>query len=934
MFKTETRCKDMENVSIKITLSDKISDGLKKIKSLFDGVGDSSQQATSQTEKFRNICKDLNNINLTALADMLERAGDAIAGAAAAGLQFRQSVADLSSITGIAGKDLEDLAERSRAIGRESGLGADTAARAYSLLASQIEISRIGMKGLNELAEQSVTLAEASGMSLDAAANALAATVNQFGLSADEAGRVTNVLAAGSKYGAAEIEDLSNSFRIAGATASAMGLSVEATAGALEILSQANLKGHESGTALRNIIIRLNTELGVDLGETSLGKALEALQPKLEDAAYLTKVFGVENIAAAQFLIQNARAVDEMTAKVTGTNTAVEQAAVRTDTQMHKYMQMKAVLEDLKITLAEHAGILAPIAMVAAENAQAIAMLRLAFGGLRGGVVRAVVGIAGMVRATATATRNFVLYGGAARGAAAGSALLGTAARGAAAGVGMLGVALRALLVSTGIGLALMALGAAVSAFTDDTEEAAQAAESVADSYDSVKESMAGVRAQMESDLATLKNWTGSKEEEAALVDRLNNRYGETMGYFASVADWYKALTENSAAWCRQMENEARMRKLADEAAEIQQNIHDIRYNDDGSTKMYSTKRELRLRNDMPFATMGNLAVAGSEEIVGSSDVEKANAKLRGLWSSLAGVRKQMDALAKETVEYAVKGSSERPKAYDPTGTNTQVTAQAPGEAPAALGSIDWYEGAIRGLQERISATADMGVARELQNRVEMLQSALGDLKIRIGIDKPEETAAAARELTQRIGDDFAAWKEENPLQPLDMEDDEDRLAGMRKGLDKVGKTAQATGQMFGALGEAFEQPAFNIMGTIAQAVATLALTFASSLKGTVTPWDWIAAAAAGTATLISTIASIRQATAFAEGGIVSGPTYALVGEYAGARNNPEVIAPLNKLRSLIEPQRGFEAGQVRFEIEGRTLVGILEKVNRLSSRR
>ena len=922
----------MENVSIKITLTDKISDGLKKIKSLFDGVTSSSDKTTSQVGKFQSLCDRLTHMNFAATVEAFERVGEAVGEAAAAGMQFRQSVADLSSITGIAGKDLEDLAERSRAIGRESGLGADTAARAYSLLASQIEISRIGMKGLNELAEQSVTLAEASGMSLDAAANALAATVNQFGLSADEAGRVTNVLAAGSKYGAAEIEDLSNSFRIAGATASAMGLSVEATAGALEILSQANLKGHESGTALRNIIIRLNTELGVDLGETSLGKALEALQPKLEDAAYLTKVFGVENIAAAQFLIQNARAVDEMTAKVTGTNTAMEQAAVRTDTQMHKYMQIKAVLEDLKITLTEHTGILAPIAMVAAENAQAIAMLRLAFGGLRGGVVRAVVGIAGMVRATATATRNFVLYGGAARGAAAGTTLLGTAARGAAAGVGMLGVALRALLVSTGIGVALMALGAAVSAFTDDTEEAAQAAESVADSYDSVKESMAGVRAQMESDLATLKNWTGSKEEEAALVDRLNNRYGETMGYFASVADWYKALTENSAAWCRQMENEARMRKLADEAAEIQQNIHDIRYNDDGSTKMYSTKRELRLRNDMPFATMGNLAVAGSEEIVGSSDVEKANAKLRGLWSSLAGVRKQMDALAKETVEYAVKGSSERPRRL--AGSPGSERAEAPAEVPAALGSIDWYEGAIRGLQEQISATADMGLARELQNRVEMLQSALGDLKIRIGIDKPEETAAAARELTQRIGDDFAAWKEENPLQPLDMEDDEDRLAGMRKGLDKVGKTAQATGQMFGALGEAFEQPAFNIMGTIAQAVATLALTFANSLKGEPSVWTWIAGAAAGTATLISTIASIRQATAFAEGGIVSGPTYALVGEYAGARNNPEVIAPLNKLRSLIEPQRGFEAGQVRFEIEGRTLVGILEKVNRLSSRR
>lgn len=255
-------------------------------------------------------------------------------------------------------------------------------------------------------------------------------------------------------------------------------------------------------------------------------------------------------------------------------------------------------------------------------------------------------------------------------------------------------------------------------------------------------------------------------------------------------------------------------------------------------------------------------------------------------------------------------------------------------EAPAALGSIDWYEGAIRGLQEQMNATADMGLARELQNRVEMLQSALGDLKIRIGIDKPEETAAAARELTQRIGDDFAAWKEENPLQPLDFGNGEEQLAGVKKQLGGVADAARTAGDVFKGLGAAFEQPVFNIMGTIAQAVATVALTFASSLKGTVTPWDWIAAAAAGTATMLSTIASIRQATAFAEGGIVSGPTYALVGEYAGARNNPEVIAPLNKLRSLIEPQRGFEAGQVRFEIEGRTLVGILEKVNRLSSRR
>ena len=63
----------------------------------------------------------------------------------------------------------------------------------------------------------------------------------------------------------------------------------------------------------------------------------------------------------------------------------------------------------------------------------------------------------------------------------------------------------------------------------------------------------------------------------------------------------------------------------------------------------------------------------------------------------------------------------------------------------------------------------------------------------------------------------------------------------------------------------------------------------------------------------------------FADGGVVSGPTLALVGEYAGAGNNPEVIAPLDKLRSLIETDNGI-SGKVHFEIEGRKLVGVIEK--------
>lgn len=57
--------------------------------------------------------------------------------------------------------------------------------------------------------------------------------------------------------------------------------------------------------------------------------------------------------------------------------------------------------------------------------------------------------------------------------------------------------------------------------------------------------------------------------------------------------------------------------------------------------------------------------------------------------------------------------------------------------------------------------------------------------------------------------------------------------------------------------------------------------------------------------------------TAFADGGIVSGPTLGLVGEYPGARTNPEVIAPLDKLRGML----GGQAVQVTGRLSGRDIL-------------
>jgi hypothetical protein len=91
---------------------------------------------------------------------------------------------------------------------------------------------------------------------------------------------------------------------------------------------------------------------------------------------------------------------------------------------------------------------------------------------------------------------------------------------------------------------------------------------------------------------------------------------------------------------------------------------------------------------------------------------------------------------------------------------------------------------------------------------------------------------------------------------------------------------------------------------SLGKALITYGVTQKAALKAlsSMNPYVAIAggilAVAAGTA--LKNKLTQNNAPKFANGGIVSGPTMGLVGEYPGAQNNPEVIAPLDKLKSMI----------------------------------
>lgn len=134
------------------------------------------------------------------------------------------------------------------------------------------------------------------------------------------------------------------------------------------------------------------------------------------------------------------------------------------------------------------------------------------------------------------------------------------------------------------------------------------------------------------------------------------------------------------------------------------------------------------------------------------------------------------------------------------------------------------------------------------------------------------------------------------------------------------------------------EEEALGIIGTKAAEVAaneaaaaieiatskakTQAATTEMAAKSTAAyasiPFAGVGLAAGQIAAMQSLITAVSNVPQFANGGIVSGRTLAEVGEYPGASSNPEVIAPLSKLKDMIG---GGSVSRIKVEVGGRAVI-------------
>jgi hypothetical protein len=212
--------------------------------------------------------------------------------------------------------------------------------------------------------------------------------------------------------------------------------------------------------------------------------------------------------------------------------------------------------------------------------------------------------------------------------------------------------------------------------------------------------------------------------------------------------------------------------------------------------------------------------------------------------------------------------------------------------------------------QQRIKAVETEADASIKANRgnYQAQKQALEDAIVKLGVFRMAGIggAEAMLKLDEAIANNKA--KIEGLVNPLEQLNQTLNSTFSQFNIDMLTTFGEQLGQLMS--GKEFDFTALatilaDALSSIGKALIAYAVTNGAVAELFKNPGTWPAAIVAGVAAIaagafLKNKINSQKATAFANGGIVSGPTMGLVGEYPGAANNPEVIAPLDKLKSMI----------------------------------
>jgi hypothetical protein len=779
---------------------------------------------------------------------------------------FEQSMAKVKAVSGATAGEFEDLNARAKE------LGATTRFTSSQVAGLMLEYSKLGFSSdeIQKVTGSTLALAQATDSDLSQAAMVAGSTLRGFGLEADQTGRMVDVMAAAFSGSALDIDAFQGSMKFVAPVANAAGVSLENSTAMLSALANAGIKGSQAGTALRRIF--------TEMADTGL-PAAEAIKRLAEEGIELADAkdeVGRNAMSALLVLTKSIPQIEELTKQYENSEGAAKgMAAIMDDTTEGAFKKMASAVEAVSISFGES---FAPAAQFVAKI---VAGLANVFSSLPG-PLRNLLGVLGLLTA-----------------AAGPLLLLGPQLIAAAQA---LAVFKSQLMATRAAALLMSPMGPVVAVAITAVAFAAYVA----------SKRLGGMKDQLSATQKLMKSAAATHDTEAAKVQKLAELYEEAEhgsilrkvalqdlqklapDYFGNL-DTEKSKLEDVKkaleAYNAEARNAAIQRVFGEQMVQITQNAAEV---------------EMRLRK-------AGLEVegfrAGFKGIFGGIDTIPDNIlqAFEDGPAALIGVRDQMAALGldefilsdisalQQMGEETAELEAEMRGLADRMGTATTTTeAASSGTLKAAS--------AQERLNEALKAAKKLGLDPDDLN-IGGLLSKLGE-----GADDgsmtvfasqfrlSDEQIAEADASTQKAVDNAKRRLEnfQSSVQSFGMS-----LAG---GIQSVFSQLQEGSKTFGQImGDILKQLLIKLVSMVAAFAILTVLT-----GGAVGSLGGFMKAGFGLPT---------GAVPMADGGIVSGPSHILAGEYPGAKSNPEVIAPLSKLKGMMG------GGHLSARVSGRDLL-------------
>lgn len=659
---------------------------------LRDALVEVGKEAKLSAEKMTSLAST--SMMVDALTNVVDRLCSSVNGLADDWNSFDKG---MRAVNTMAGKNAEDLGKLKDQV---AALGNEIPKTKEELSAGLYQVISNGVPENNWIAflEQSAKASVGGIADLGQTVTVTSTIIKNYGLEWDKAGEIQDKIQMTAKNGVTSFEQLAAALPRVSGNAATLGVSIDELMATFATLTGVSGNTAEVSTQLAAVFTalvkpsseatKMAQEMGIQFDAAAIRAQGGMRNFLIQLDADITKYASAHNMLKEEILgklfgsAESLRALTPLTGKLAskfsenvdamaGSEGTIEQAFENMAGSGESVTQM---LRNQLSTMFDWAGSIAstiqPYLTFIAIGGQAITGIML-LGKALGTATAAIRSFAVAQRSGAAATALATLHeriSTVARNmltAATGSATVSTTA---------LTVATIALYAALTMGLSavitgLVALFSSLGDETDelddktrsliDAEERAKRESEAADQMrDQEKKTLENLRAELEMNIAKTKDFKGSKADEKKIVDELNNTYGATMGYFSSVADWYKALVANSEAYCKQMIIEARTRMIANQIAQKEQEKHDIIYNEDGTKRMYSTKKS----TTEVWKSAGGWG-SYKTTITGPSDWDKANTAVSDLNKGIAHYKSELQKVVKEAgnINYEVKGSSSRP---------------------------------------------------------------------------------------------------------------------------------------------------------------------------------------------------------------------------------------------------------------------------------